>query len=266
MAPERIYLFLSKGGQCNRHTHAPKKPQTNQNQLPSLRLFHWKLLMLLKRTLCRALPTALTSRNRKHTLFQFFRYCHLTFDALLHSPGAFYHERHKKRLQLSPLMPELGRRWHSQEHQLWTTRDLPGWLRDCFCTEMRTLPSFSATSSSRSLVFPTPVANTTPLKPQCSVLVELLHCGSKQPFALREKDAALAYSPYRIPCGQPGNAWGDNKLADAFEQAAIKTTEMQTSNKSQRSGKSFLGGFWWIKHCQLEPKHLAFLLNYPGHL
>ena len=98
-------------------------------------------------------------------------------------------------------------------------------------------------SYSRGLVFPMPVANTTPLSPQCSLLLELLRCGSKQAFVLRDKDVALAHSPYQIPCGQTVSALQDNKLADMSEQAAIKTTEMQTSNKSQRKGESFSGGF-----------------------
>ena len=127
MIPERIYLFLSKGGQCNRCTHPSKDPKPPPpKQLPFSGLFHWKSLTLLKLTLCRTLPTALNSRNSKRTLFQFFGYCHLTFDALLHSPGAFYHKWHKKRLQLSPLMPESRGRWQTRKHQLWTPWDLPG--------------------------------------------------------------------------------------------------------------------------------------------
>lgn len=222
--------------------------------------------MLLKLTLCRTLPTAFNSRNSKHTLFQFFGYCHLTFDALLHSPGAFYHEWYKKRLQLSSLMPESRGRWHTQEHPLWTTWDLTGWLRDCFYTEIRTPPSFWAMSwaSWFSPSYTSSKYNTFTSPMLCAT--ELLHRGPKQHLALKEKDAALAYSPYQIPSGQTVSALRDNKLADVSAQAAVKTIETQTSNKSQRKGKSFWGGFWRIKHCQLELKHLAFLLNYPGHL
>lgn len=75
------------------------------------------------------------------------------------------------------------------------------------------------------------------------MLLQLLHCGSKQPFALREEDEALAQNPYQILCDQTVSALQDNKLADMFEHAAIKTIEMQTSNKSQRRRKSFSGGF-----------------------
>lgn len=95
-------------------TKAPNQTQPNS----FLTLISQETLMLLKLTLYRTLPTALDSRNSKHTLFQFFGYCHLTFDALLHSPGAFYHEQYKKRLQLSPLMLESRGRQQTQEHQL----------------------------------------------------------------------------------------------------------------------------------------------------
>lgn len=156
----------------------------NQNKWTFL--FHWKSLMPLKTNPVQEPPHSPDQQEQAaHTLFQFFGYCHLTFDALLHPPGAFCHGWHKERWQLNPQ--------ETQEHHIWTTWGLPGWWRGCSCME--------SNHYLLSELCPTLLFNLSQLSSKHNTFKSSLPCVLGATAALGEEDEALAQSLDQTPCG-----------------------------------------------------------------